>query len=1006
MATTQSPPFGDLLRHYRRNACLTQEELAEQAGVSARVISDLERGLKHRPRKDTIQLLSTALQLQPEERAGFESAARRLGQESAEISPPAQVQLPIGNYLGALPHGPLVAREEELARLQFALDTVEAGAGQLVLLAGESGIGKTRLAQEVSLRARSRRFVVAVGSCYGHSQASPLYPFVEALPQAYESAPPAFRSEVPDRWPVLKSLLPVQPGVPTNALPTSLEQQGLTQAVTGFLAALSSTRPVALLVDDLQWADQPTLVLLQRLAHRTRAHRVLILGTYRDTELDKDHPVRQAVHDLTREHLLERITLGRLTVEGTAAMVASVVGETGGVSEFAEFVHRRTKGNPSYIDTMLRALGGHYRLVREIGAGGMGRVFEAVETRTGERVAAKIMFSRSDADLHALRRFEQEGAVLATLEHEHIVKVKGTFIDEHASCIIMELLEGESLGRLMRTENMSLARTKCLSVQVASALAYAHGRHIVHRDIKPDNVMVVGRDHVKVTDFGIARMLRPAVTLASMTSTGLTLGTPLYMAPEQIEGRRVDGRTDLYSLGAMLYHLVTGRPVFEGDDPLTIAFRHVHEAPEPPRSMNGRLPVDWEAVILKALAKDPAERFQTAAAMEAAITALPVDEHSADALPVHASSEPAALLAKEARPERSATLSAGELVSRAVTRLRAPGSLTLAAATTGVVALILGVLLVLHLLPSSSRHAGSVRLALRRPVAIFGGSAPRPADRLQSPSSLAVDPSGNLYVADVGHSRIQRLSPHGRIVTEWGTEGTDPGQFENPIGIALDGHGNVYVADNGSDRVDKFSSAGKLLAAHGPIYSQNPPPARALQTYTYAFSLPTGIGVDGHGHVLVPDAADQCLDVFSSSLELQGCWGGNGPNGWAGPGGVAVDTSDDAYVVDSGNDRIVKLSPPPAFRILHTWGTSGAGLGQLVSPVGVAVGRQGNIFVVDSYTCRVLELSPTGTLLAVWGKPGTNPGEFRNPQGIAVDSRGNVYVADSGNNRVQEFAAG
>jgi tripartite motif-containing protein 71 len=137
---------------------------------------------------------------------------------------------------------------------------------------------------------------------------------------------------------------------------------------------------------------------------------------------------------------------------------------------------------------------------------------------------------------------------------------------------------------------------------------------------------------------------------------------------------------------------------------------------------------------------------------------------------------------------------------------------------------------------------------------------------------------------------------------------------------------------------------------------------------------------------------------------------------------VAIDPSGHVYVADSGNDRIVKLSPPvtywspgfaqqsapalPSFQVLSAWGTNGTGLGQFASSVGVAVDRQGNIFVVDSYTCRVQELSPSGKLLAAWGRPGTKPGEFRNPQGIAVDTQGNVYVADSGNDRVQEFAAG
>jgi serine/threonine protein kinase len=251
----------------------------------------------------------------------------------------------------------------------------------------------------------------------------------------------------------------------------------------------------------------------------------------------------------------------------------------------------------------------------------MGRVFQALDTETGRTVAAKIMIASSEDNLEALLRFQQEGAVLSTLKHPNIVEVYGTFLEEHTSCIIMELLEGQSLAQILRSEGrLPLPRVKYLAYQVASALAYAHKRAIVHRDVKPDNVMVIGNDQVKVTDFGIARILRTGATLN--TATGVTIGTPLYMAPEQIEGQKVDGRADIYSFGAVLYQMVTGRPPFEGEDPLTVAFKHVHKAPQPPSEVNADVPEDWEAVILKALAKDPADRFQTAAALEEAVGTL------------------------------------------------------------------------------------------------------------------------------------------------------------------------------------------------------------------------------------------------------------------------------------------------------------------------------------------------------------------------------------------------
>ena len=264
-------------------------------------------------------------------------------------------------------------------------------------------------------------------------------------------------------------------------------------------------------------------------------------------------------------------------------------------------------------------IGGRYQLIHEIGRGGMGHVYQAVDTETGRPVAAKVMTATAESDLQALLRFQQEGAVLSTLKHPNIVQVYGTFLEDDTCSIVMELLEGRSLAGLLREERLALLRIKRLAEQVTAALVYAHARGIVHRDIKPDNIMVLGQDRVKVTDFGIARILAGG---SPHTLTGMSLGTPLYMAPEQIRGWTVDGRTDIYALGAVMYQMVTGRPPFEGGDPLSIAFKHVHEPPEPPARIAAGVPPEWEALILKTLAKDPADRFQTASQLAEALSRL------------------------------------------------------------------------------------------------------------------------------------------------------------------------------------------------------------------------------------------------------------------------------------------------------------------------------------------------------------------------------------------------
>ena len=211
---------------------------------------------------------------------------------------------------------------------------------------------------------------------------------------------------------------------------------------------------------------------------------------------------------------------------------------------------------------MSASFGGRYQFVREIGAGGMGRVFQAVDTKTSQPVAIKVVRTGQDEnDDDAVLRVRQEVATLSALKHPNIVEIYGGFLQERQACIVMELLEGHTLWQLLHLESLSLDRIQHLARQVAGALEYAHGRGIVHRDIKPGNVMVLTDDQVKVLDLGTA-LIRSAAASITLTPDR-ALGTPWYMAPEQIEGQQVDGRANIYSFGAVMYHMVTGRPPFE-----------------------------------------------------------------------------------------------------------------------------------------------------------------------------------------------------------------------------------------------------------------------------------------------------------------------------------------------------------------------------------------------------------------------------------------------------------
>lgn len=277
--------------------------------------------------------------------------------KTAEGSDVRPGDLPIGGFLGALPAGMLIARDPELAKILAALDAVSAGAGQMVLLAGEPGVGKTRLAQEATLAARNRGFLLTTGSCYEPQQAVPFYPFLDALASAYLHAPPSIRAEVRRHWPHLGRLLPNEQIPLPPASPDSHEEhQRLFWAVTGFFQALAEVAPVAILLDDLHWADGSTLDLLQHLVRHTRGHRVLVLGTYRDVEVDRRHPLERAILDLERQRLVERMKIRRLELHGTAALVSAAIGTSQVSSELADLLHRQTDGNPFFIQQMVRAL--------------------------------------------------------------------------------------------------------------------------------------------------------------------------------------------------------------------------------------------------------------------------------------------------------------------------------------------------------------------------------------------------------------------------------------------------------------------------------------------------------------------------------------------------------------------------------------------------------------------------------------------------------------------------
>jgi serine/threonine-protein kinase len=268
--------------------------------------------------------------------------------------------------------------------------------------------------------------------------------------------------------------------------------------------------------------------------------------------------------------------------------------------------------------TTPQVLGERYEIGGVLGRGGMAEVHRGRDLRLGREVAVKVLRSDLARDPSFQVRFRREAQAAASLNHPAIVAVYDTGEDRGPTgatpYIVMEYVEGETLRDVLRREGpLPPERAMSLAADICGALDFSHRNGIVHRDVKPGNVMITPQGSVKVMDFGIARAVSDSA--ATMTSTAAVIGTAQYLSPEQARGEGVDARSDVYSLGCLLYELVTGAPPFTGDSPVAVAYQHVREDPRLPSSINPRVPAELDAILLKAMSKNPANRYQSAADM-------------------------------------------------------------------------------------------------------------------------------------------------------------------------------------------------------------------------------------------------------------------------------------------------------------------------------------------------------------------------------------------------------
>ena len=255
-----------------------------------------------------------------------------------------------------------------------------------------------------------------------------------------------------------------------------------------------------------------------------------------------------------------------------------------------------------------------YRLKEKIGSGGMAEVYLADDLLLGREVAVKVLHAQFAADPAFIQRFRHEAQAAANLNHPNIVNIYDWGNEGDQYYIVMEYVEGRDLKEILRSEGRLLPeRAAEIAAEVCAALQFAHRGNLVHRDIKPHNIFITELGQVKVMDFGIAREGNGG----GITQTGMVMGTPQYISPEQAQGLAVDGRSDIYSLGVVLYEILTGQLPFDDPNPVTVTYKQVREDPMPPSVIDPEIPATLEAIVMKAMSKNPANRFQNAQEMKA-----------------------------------------------------------------------------------------------------------------------------------------------------------------------------------------------------------------------------------------------------------------------------------------------------------------------------------------------------------------------------------------------------
>jgi len=453
---------------------------------------------------------------------------------------------------------------------------------------------------------------------------------------------------------------------------------------------------------------------------------------------------------------------------------------------------------------------GPYRIVAPLGAGGMAAVYKAYQPAVDRHVALKVLPRHFAQDSEFLGRFEQEAKILAGLQHPHILPVHDYGESDGFTFIVMPFIKTGTLADVIDEHPLPLEQITRVITEVGDALDYAHARGLVHRDVKPSNILIDERGNCLLADFGIAKILEGADKL---TATGGLIGTPKYMSPEQGTGQAVDGRSDLYSLGVVLFEMATGRAPYEAETPIAVVLKHIRDPLPLPRAINPAMPEALERVILRSIHKEPSGRFGTAAAMVEAIGALPStktpDTRDATTLRVGLPPLPAGGVSRVSPPDAATTVAAP--TDHATSRRRwRTGALAAAA--------VILLLLLWWRLPGTDRGPQDTRSS----VASLGDETPG------SPADPAPD-AGTTRPDDLASEPNPGAAPAGRAERPQGAASvvTNPASVTGSAGVEQDGRpGTATAAVPPASVSGRAPALGKnpLMTRSSPLNGSGRPP--------------------------------------------------------------------------------------------------------------------------------------------------------------------------------------